>query len=140
MSDPTPPIAKFLTGGAPGNAYRDIPRPERLIDVVCERKARPDHGHLVGVVSPRSFDLEVATLATSQGSVPLSGRHVLGAATETPITQTLPDWFARCTCGEVHAIPLEPLAKIVTSMRTAGAMRLPFRVSVSTLIDAATTP
>jgi hypothetical protein len=133
VSGPTPMMRKFVNGD---DAWREVPRRERLVEVVCDRKSPSSDGRLVGVVSPRSFDPSIARLHTSQGAVPLTGRHVLGAHTDTPIVDRKSDWFGKCSCGEVHAIPLEPLVTIVTSMRKGAANRLPFRVSVSTLVDA----
>jgi hypothetical protein len=137
VTDPTPMIGKFVNADT---SWRGVGRRERLVEVVCDRKSTSGRDRLVGVVSPRSFDPAVARLHTSQGNVPLTGRRVIGAHTDSPQFDDTPSWVGKCSCGEVHVIPLAPLATIVRSMRTAGVSRLPFRVSVAALADATATP
>lgn len=131
-----PVIPKFLRNE---RAYRDVPRRERLIEVVCTNKAPENRPHLIGVVAPRRFSPDVVTLATSEGTIPLSGRHVLGQSTDTPIVQTLPAWFAACNCGQAHELSLDGLRRVVVAMR-GNADRLPRRLTVAALSAAQSTP
>lgn len=118
---------------------RNVPRGRRLLEIVCGRRTAKQHPHLLAVVTPRQYDPDRSVLISSEGELPLTGRHVLGANSGQPILDHLPGIVVKCPCGISHAINLQPLREIVRAMRAYDG-QLPREVSVAMLRDEIATP
>lgn len=116
------------------NSVRDVPRNQRLLEIVCERRAGRGHAHLLAVVTPRQYDPVKGVLVTSEGELPLTGAHVIGRGSEDSVVDYLPGLVVKCPCGLAHTISLEPLREIVAAMR-AYTGQLPRELSQTFVAD-----
>lgn len=117
MSDQTEGVRRVQADWLGSNSVRDVPRNQRLLEIVCDRRAGRGHAHLLGVVTPRQYDPAKGVLVTSEGELPLSGAHVIGRGTDNSVVDYLPGVAVKCPCGLAHTISLEPLRRIVSAMR-----------------------